>query len=181
MFRKTITILSLVGLLLSLAVWGLSYFRIHYHPWTRMHRILLRNGGIECNWPPRLYSSELLAQAKTVMFRIRRPGPAPKIGPIHAVRIDGEPILLFEPGFRVLGFRLRKTHWRPLYESTGTRTLFVPAYMPLLFFTSILAYLRLPYHRCRKRKMLGLCVKCGYGLRGSTDRCPECNTPIEET
>jgi len=31
-----------------------------------------------------------------------------------------------------------------------------------------------PLYKRRRRRKRGMCVKCGYDLRGSSDRCPEC-------
>lgn len=54
--------------------------------------------------------------------------------------------------------------------------------------TAFLAFVVLPglwlaatlfkWHRNKKRRLRGLCVKCAYDLRASTECCPECGTLI---
>lgn len=54
----------------------------------------------------------------------------------------------------------------------------VPFSIPMAFFAMCFLYFFLSLHpmRRRKRKKLGLCMSCGYDLRGSKDVCPECGS-----
>ena len=53
----------------------------------------------------------------------------------------------------------------------------LPLWIPTAGFGLLFAFFRPLHHsRRRKRKKLGLCVKCGYDLRASKERCPECGT-----
>jgi hypothetical protein len=45
---------------------------------------------------------------------------------------------------------------------------------------TVSAVLLFRYSRKLRRVRAGLCLKCGYDLRASTGRCPECGTPTQQ-
>src|SRR5262249_50354301 len=75
-----------------------------------------------------------------------------RLGFYHASSTSGAPLVVFE---HWVGF----PHW-----------LFLPilSVMPL-------SWLRGAWKR-RRRRRAGLCLTCGYDLRASSERCPECGT-----
>ena len=58
--------------------------------------------------------------------------------------------------------------------------LILPFWLIMILCSFAPLYVIPPIYRRRKRKKLGLCVKCGYDLRASKDRCPECGTAFDE-
>ncbi len=118
MIRKTLTILSLFGLLLSVGLWVASYWEV----------------GLTL-------SSGFTMRAADGLLHIGRE--------------------------------------RPLGGGSGWRMTLAIWPAPLVFALAMTLIIGRPLHRRRKRKKLGLCVKCGYDLRGSEDRCPECGTEFE--
>ena len=144
MLRKTLTIFSLIGLLLTVAAWGASYFR----PILRTRHLTIG-----------------LISGRIVLVRYT-----------YANKGRFDPILSWKH------FRGLETRWRPGIEMPikNYGSLFVPLWMPTLLFAGLSYTFVAPVHRRRKRKKLGLCLKCGYDLRASKDRCPECGQEFEK-
>lgn len=54
--------------------------------------------------------------------------------------------------------------------------LLVPYWLPALISLLLPAFSLAAAVRRRRRRRRGCCARCGYDLRGSPDRCPECGT-----
>ena len=91
--------------------------------------------------------------------------------------------ILDDRTWRMRGFKGFKTSivcpW--ISNSYGSTSIVIPLPLFAIFLGSIFIYCASPVHRRRKRQKLGLCLKCGYDLRGSQNRCPECGTSLEKS
>ena len=192
MIRKTLTILSLIGLLLSVGLWGASYYRVLLVLPSLRHKIHLSQGAvtlqalIEPTMPDdwlRLARQRIANTPAPMRVRIGVGNTSTYTWTANgAVR---EHYTFFYPGHTIDGFRSLSTLWTFRYRriDAGSRTEMIELRLPLWILTVAFlvypVYLLTPLHRRRKRKKLGQCVKCGYDLRASKERCPECGTAID--
>ncbi len=143
MIRKTLTILSLIGLLLSVVLWGVSCVGVVRT--SKSCVLQFRDGSF-------IYES--------------RPYPGAsgwQIWPSGGYSRSILPMFISIPA-------------NPSWE------IWVPFWIPAVTLGATFCLCRpLYHHRLRKRKKLGLCVKCGYDLRASKERCPECGREFEST
>jgi hypothetical protein len=80
----------------------------------------------------------------------------------------------------IAGFEINKSKWGPADNPNTSKSITVPHWflvlvgMPLPVFTAMVAVRR------RRRIRNGMCVNCGYDLRASKERCPECGEAIRQ-
>ncbi|MCZ6655619.1 MAG: hypothetical protein O7D91_21635 [Planctomycetota bacterium] len=146
MFRKTLTIFSLIGLLLSMGLWVASYWNVAvgiYRP-SSVAMVFAFRGTVGTEFG-------------------RQTNRDPRV--VWVVR-----------GFNGLATPAIGQWFSHLHGFTAIQA---PLYVPTLVFGAASAFLVLPWYRRRKRRKLGLCPDCGYDLRGSKDRCPECGSEFQ--
>jgi hypothetical protein len=82
---------------------------------------------------------------------------------------------------QLLGFRYVSTnHWLPLaqlqmgYPTAISKAFFIPHWAMLAIFAIMPGIALLQFARSRNRHKIGHCRKCGYDLRATPEKCPEC-------
>lgn len=159
MIRKWLLTLSLIGLLLSLGAWAASYRPVLY---------TLVGEGAD---PYLFYLGLEYGTTHVAIWDHLRPGnPAVGRRP-RGVLMIGEPTIQYE----LYQSWLPRGRW-----TTGLAWVHLPLWIPSALFSLVLWRCYAPIRRDRKRRRLGLCLTCGYDLRGSTERCPECGKPFEK-
>jgi hypothetical protein len=105
-------------------------------------------------------------------------GAVSYIPPVSTVFLNLSPISFTESG-------LGAVHWRsPSYTGmagdaggwVSKDTYFVPLWAFVAMFAILPAVWHTALARRQMRRMAGCCLKCGYDLRATPDRCPECGT-----
>ena len=189
LFRWPLRLLLSLSFVLSLAAGALWYASYHSHPNCSFElektliEVQLRDGQViyerTFDWPG--YS--MLGMDKPMEF-----DPADVKRSFGITYIPGHPVFyqIYSPTLEGLGV----VHGGGTIISDGRSALraykiIFPAWYPLaLLSIPLMVYLLIQAIKTprrivqRRRSKKGLCLNCGYDIRESKDRCPECGVPV---
>ncbi|HEY2585702.1 MAG TPA: zinc ribbon domain-containing protein [Tepidisphaeraceae bacterium] len=177
MIRRLFTTAAVMSLLLCLATVALWV-----RSWSVADQVLggfgtpklnPRTGEVEVSpamaWSH--YAGRLLISHFPAMVAYKTKQWAYRNPAVHTLISEVDNRVFWHPRLAFAGFRFATV-------SDGEWDLLVPDYAPaVLFAVTPLLWLALALRRKRSRAE-GRCTSCGYDLRASMDRCPECGRPI---
>ena len=184
MLRKTLTILSLLGLLLSVGLWGVS---IRYYsafiPKSLRFQVTMSHGQCSLFWPDKPFAemADVVVETTDWQPSMLMPEQTITISSSESIRVPAE-------GCAIAGFDFWQISWswhlgfRSPMSRRGSipvgRSFSIPLWIPTLLLAVVFWRSFSTLHRRRKRRKLALCLKCGYDLRASKERCPECGRTL---
>lgn len=179
MRRRLFTAASLLSLLLSLAA-GIEWVHSRQR-WDIAFRDDQRQPADSALWLLAASRGSIWVYHERYDARMReRYGPVLDWGVASRDRDDVPFVLVADPTWLAADHPFR--HVWPAWVQSGRTTdgwqmLIIPAWC-VIAATLILPVIELTRRiRAVRRRTTGLCAKCGYDLRASKDRCPECGTP----
>ena len=163
--RRLLNLLTTLSLLLSVAVvalWVRSYAWGDSLSWRRAPRQFDATSDVMLGWS-----------------RIVSDYPAPEgwQGSFWPFRRETETIRFMRRPGGAWGFgfdRVRREEPGQLYEATSAVFPWWAVSLPLLASAGACLVATVRRRRAHTRRRAGLCVRCGYDLRGTPGRCPEC-------
>lgn len=166
MMRRLFAATSVLSLLLCIAtaaLWGQSYHESHTFYWLAGYARGRRQVAVE------LMASAGGLSAQIRRFETKRDGYTADLKP----GLNYEADLPWRHKEAVFGFGCGN-----YVAGNGDTTLWAEVPLWLMPMLPLAACPAMWVGRFLRQPRAGCCAHCGYDLRASTDRCPECGTPI---
>jgi hypothetical protein len=179
-------LLAAISLLLAVAaavLWGRSYTGSDYV--SRQHVISSAPGQIRTRVDAIMWcKGDVRLSVTHLSLFMDVPYPLQSVGPLRPTwtlarlgksHVRGDPLPVRSLWNR-LGFFTYENGLTTSFSDSPEHGIAFPAWLPVLAFAiPPMLWLR-HFIRTRRRYREGLCRKCGYDLRATPERCPECGT-----
>lgn len=191
MSRRMLSVLSVLSLLVlaaTVALWVRSY---HRHDWVYVQRKEVSTTFSEKWWHESAFEIHSLSGRILLASVIDSNAPASD-SPLRSIRDWGNAAVWTASDEPRIGHRaddhldpinendvMIQEHWVQRHHAAHVQRSIPFGFVVPIFLVFPAAQLAVRRRQARRRRS-GRCVHCGYDLRASTDRCPECGAPVQK-